>query len=849
MRRGVAALMALLFLGSGESQARQEPLPGWFDLQVPGGVATLEALGISVDERALTVPILARALHDRDVRLGLTPVRVASLLGTALQQPPAGDAVAVPVPLDAKAWWQLMPPPRSGDLFARLVTDRNALLLAAGLMSTDDSIRTFLARDRDLLKWIYQHGAGAFVVVARRLEIAGNSIRTPGGEQGAAVWRALVGEPVTRPAQFLRLLLSKDGGRLAWYFDTIAGLDPQHLAAAWTLPGPDAGDALYSVFRESDPQWRLQEHPFRRGLADAWTVATQVDVDGKHAASPLPQPMWNAIFSESRLSEEQAARILREHGGGVSLPWLAREVVMAPVRERRHRFEMFHLAQRVFARAPVEARASVAVAVHGLRDFRALAFALERMEIPTASTWSAVMTAARHVARNSADRRDSLVAFQSVLALIERIRHARTIDVEGCDRLLRSLSEAVRTDDRVTRSLSKWIVDGLTTALPPLVRPDAFTEETAYESTILQALAGPPASAERQTPTLEWEGLIYRVDIVAAEHDRLRAMRAQLASPGLDRAIAGGRPRELADALMALAYATALGDPEGPASLSPDIVARHNFGLTGTSLVREELPWAPPEERQGFGPWHVQGAVLGLDLALSRLAMRRIADEQMPSAPTLTLNDLSTLTRSAVAMVPAELIEDERNELASAIARGRARVEAAGTDLTALDTLAAEARMSDTTRRLIPWIKMRQPGTLPALFSLGELLWLGKPRLTPPRIDRWGTVADALGGRRVTSMPQPAPWEDYAGRSEAGQVTTQVPDLTLRLVEETARLKLPAVLVPALLGFALQDYWHEVQARFADDWPQLTRQAAALPASRIEDYIAALTGNGPLRAQ
>jgi hypothetical protein len=98
-------------------------------------------------------------------------------------------------------------------------------------------------------------------------------------------------------------------------------------------------------------------------------------------------------------------------------------------------------------------------------------------------------------------------------------------------------------------------------------------------------------------------------------------------------------------------------------------------------------------------------------------------------------------------------------------------------------------------------------------------------------------------------MPQPAPWEDYAGRPEAGQVSTQTPDLTLRLVEETARLRLPATLIPSLLGFALQDYWHDVQARFADDWPQLTRQAARLSSARIQVYVAALTGNGPLRAQ
>jgi hypothetical protein len=64
---------------------------------------------------------------------------------------------------------------------------------------------------------------------------------------------------------------------------------------------------------------------------------------------------------------------------------------------------------------------------------------------------------------------------------------------------------------------------------------------------------------------------------------------------------------------------------------------------------------------------------------------------------------------------------------------------------------------------------------------------------------------------------------------------------------ETARLKLPARLIPALLTYATQDYWHDVSARFSDDWPAMTRQALALSPSRVEDYVAALAGDGPLR--
>jgi hypothetical protein len=78
-------------------------------------------------------------------------------------------------------------------------------------------------------------------------------------------------------------------------------------------------------------------------------------------------------------------------------------------------------------------------------------------------------------------------------------------------------------------------------------------------------------------------------------------------------------------------------------------------------------------------------------------------------------------------------------------------------------------------------------------------------------------------------------------------MSTQVPDLALRLAEETARLGLPAALVPPMLCYAVQDYWYDAQVRFADDWLAMSRHAAALQPQRAEDYVAALAGTGPLR--
>jgi hypothetical protein len=264
--------------------------------------------------------------------------------------------------------------------------------------------------------------------------------------------------------------------------------------------------------------------------------------------------------------------------------------------------------------------------------------------------------------------------------------------------------------------------------------------------------------------------------------------------------------------------------------------------------MRRLIPWSPPEERQGHGPWHVAGSIIGLDSGLSRLALRRVADEQLPPAPTLTLNDFATLTRTLAGLVARELTDVDRDAIAGAIARGRQRVVEARDDATEIGHLARAVRMSAPTQELLPWLQSRQPEAVADCFSLRDLLWLGGVPAAVA-LDRWGVAGDAIDGRRTLMMPPPAPWEDFAGRPDAGQIATQVPDVTLRLVEETARLRLPAAIIPALLAYAVEDYWHDVQARFADDWPRMIRQAAAIEGSRVEDYVAALVGDAVLRPQ
>jgi hypothetical protein len=861
----IVSLFVTVLVTAGLVRASEQPeVRGFFDLPINGGTREYERLGLVASERGIAIGLLARQIYGQSIGYAervLAQRQLAQVIGDQVvpgdpeTAPPAESTpITIPIPLSADAWRDVLEIPPRGDLFIALVSNRSALLVCAGAAATDPSVRTLLQEDRGLLRSLVRTAPAGFALVARSLRIVNGKVDVPGGAPAEAVWETLAAERVSRPADFIRAIVLRDGGRLAWFFDTLATIGPERLALV--LPGGPADQAIerarafYASFRAADQNWRLEEHPFLRGAADPWMIATRFAIRDGALAGPAWTWLWQAVFDKVDISRREAASIPRTNGGAVNLAWLAQQISTGSPRERRDHFDMVRFAQGVFADAGPNDELDVLVAMGGYRRYRSVLLALDRMEITAPSIYAQAVDAARRVSdRSGRDQRYAIVTFQAALAIIERVRVARTIDQPAAERLIRSLCEAVDRDSPAPPAVANWITGTLVPALPPLVQPDQFSDKTTFESTILQAMAGPVSEAESRD--FVWEGLTYRVDLAAGERQRIHRIREQLRSPGLDRAILSAQPAQLTEALLTLVYSPALGDPEGPALLSRDVPQRHDFGLeTAVSLRRESLPWLPPREQIGDGmPWRVGGSILGLDLGLARLALRRIDDNDMPMAPTINLNDEITLARTAMALNPRDLTDAARDELVAAIARGRDRISSAGQNLAAVAALAREARFSATLQQALPWIVAHTPESIPTLFGLRDTLWLGKPALSRAELDRWGVYAEPVDGRLRTAMPLPAAWEDFGGRAEAGIMGTQVPDLTLRLAQETVKLELPARLIPALLVYATQDYWHDVEARFPDDLPAMTRQALALSSSRVEDYVAALAGDGPLRAK
>jgi hypothetical protein len=857
----IVAALALLMADE------RTPVPGFFDLPVTGGTATYEMLGLQPEERGYALALLAREMFAQSAgaleRAGAVRNFVGQLAQPGQAQEMSADArpLSIAAPLTGDHWRDVLQLQDQADLFAALINNRAAMLVCAGAMGSDPSMRSLLERDRGLLRWIVKTAPAAFWVSARALKVERDRVVVPGGTAAEPIWEALVEVKVTKPADFLRALLTKDSGRLAWFYDSVDAMSADRrahvLSGSTVVSQIEDVSALYSAYRSADSNWRLEEHPFLRGTTDPWIISSEIALVNGGVASPAQQWFWEELFDRGDITRKSAISAKQEPGTPVTLAWLAQKISGSSAKERRDRYEMVRFAQGVFPHLEVTQSIDALVALGGYRRYRAVLLTLDRIGVKAPRVYARAVEAARQLDEelSGRDERHAVVAFQAALAIIERARLTEALTEPAAEQLVLSLVDLVDPTDgakppRPFPLLKDWLITTLFDALPPLIQPDQWTTpQTAYESRLLQALAGPPS--DPKAPTLKWEGLDYRVDLFAGEHARIKRIREQIESPGLDAAIAAGDAEKITSALLSLIYTPALGDPEGPALLGGDIAQRHNFGLVGPAGMRRDfMAWSVPREQVGDGsPWHVEGSILGLDIALARLALRRIADNEMPVAPTINLNDQLTIARTAMALNARALIDSDRDEIIAAIARGVSRVKDAGTDRTAMAALVDEARLPAVVRQTLPWTLMRMPDAASALFGLRDTFWLGKPQLPRETLDRWGMYAESLTSRLRTAMPVAAPWEDFGGRADGGLIATQAPDLVLRMAQETARLQLPAQLVPSLLMYAAQDYWHDVESRFPDDWPAITRQALALSPSRVEDYVAALAGAGPLRPQ
>jgi hypothetical protein len=253
-----------------------------------------------------------------------------------------------------------------------------------------------------------------------------------------------------------------------------------------------------------------------------------------------------------------------------------------------------------------------------------------------------------------------------------------------------------------------------------------------------------------------------------------------------------------------------------------------------------------PREVSGPGQrWHAQGALLGLDVGLARLALRRL-ETDVPPVPRLSAADRRAFAEGVV-LVRATAVDDAtRDGIAEALRRGRARLAQAAADPAVLADVTADLRLRDWRRGALPSIAAGDAAHLESAFTLSEELWLGGGGDAEAAAAAWGTSARWDDGCLCPRLVRPAPLDALAGRTAEGRLAALSPDLHLRVAELLAEMRLPARLAPAILSLALQDLMDEAEPAYLDDTLAITRYARALTRTRMEDYVAALVGRGPL---
>ncbi len=440
----------------------------------------------------------------------------------------------LPLPLSPDVWITHVFSGRESPntLLGAIVRSRSASWLYCGLLALDDATRAWLESEPSLIADIATRYAAAFLVAAPALRIEGDTQVLPGGPAAAPAWEALVGRRTTEPAAFIRAVLGREEGRMAYYLAAMAALTSGQLRFALALDADAqlrvaAVRRLHAVFARVSAGWRVDDNAFWRPMVDPALLASNLPTDA--AGLPLltgTRDFWTAVLpgddGYKRGSNGDGAQ-RSPSSAVVDFGWLCEHVFTGHRVEDRRRYELVLLAMRFAPRAHAKAESDVVAALRASYTYPTLSAALERAGLRDAA---AIVAAARRAATLDAIEDDgraarALAQFQGALVLLTHaaVRGGMTADTLAKQVLALSaveLNDRGEYDGRLVRWFTAWL-DSHLHGVPGATELDVVTAGPVEHDTLM-VLAG---SLDVDPRFVEWEGTRYRIDFSRAEAVRM----------------------------------------------------------------------------------------------------------------------------------------------------------------------------------------------------------------------------------------------------------------------------------------------------------------------------------------
>jgi hypothetical protein len=499
------------------------------DAPVAPAVAALAArIGIDpAHDAARFVPEITRILYSPgEGKQPLLELLRAPRPAVPVEQASGAGEVRVPVPLSAETWSRAIfhRPLADSALIATILADRRAALVSRGLFGLDDETLDYFASHPALLTLMYEQGAPAFGAFAEAFHVAAGRVVPVGGHQAAALWEAVLREPLSAPDRVARALFVEFGGRRAYVYWTIAASNPRAAAFALGSWMADADlrlrrfQALVDTSVRGYREWHLDALPFSRPLNDLGMLLMRIRVE--ESGAPLPpasRSLWAAVLD-----------VVDSDSGKVDAAWLAEATANEDMYSRGDRLDVISFAQRVFSAAPADRARDVTATLKEFRQQRMLLLTLERIGVDDPALYAAAVAHARSVADDADGSRRFWVLgqFQGALALVVRLQRVGTLSRAQSESLIRSLIAVPIARGTFEGGIAAWLRDQLGPLMPGGV---------TWDDRVIAALAGPSPNAPIR---VLWEGQAYLLNPASAERQRLTAIRDKQAGQSIDLALA-----------------------------------------------------------------------------------------------------------------------------------------------------------------------------------------------------------------------------------------------------------------------------------------------------------------------